>query len=622
MALASIETAVDEVIRATQGRIRLGLPLGLGKPNAFVNALYRRVAKDPALQMDIYTALSLSRPRGASALEQRFLAPFVDRVYGDYEELAYLVDLKAGRLPANITVSEFFFHPGSMLANAHAQHHYISSNYTHAARDLNARGVNVVAQMLACERAAPQPRYSLSCNPEVTLDLLPLLMERRAQGEPIVVVGQVQDDLPFMGNDALIDASLLDILIDDRAAQRTLYSVPNMPVTLQDHAIGLHASLLVRDGGTLQVGIGSLGDALAHQLLLRQGDNAAYRKLANALVLPATLHAPVLAEGGLGVFAEGLYGCSEMITEAMLALLQGGVIRRAVGPDGTLMHGGFFLGSRAFYQALRELPAAQRAAICMTRISEVNHLYGDELRKRTQRRHARFINTVFTATLLGAGVADQLEDGRVLSGVGGQYNFVSQAHELQGARSILLLRSWRERGQDVSSNIVWQYGHITIPRHLRDIVVTEYGIADLRGRNDSEVIAAMLSVADSRFQEALRQQAVAAGKLPADYRIPEAFCGNTPESLAARLGGHESACPEFPLGTDFDATEQQLLRALRWLKEKSHPRHFLELGRRVLAEGEAGSHAAHLRRMGLEDPRSLQERFYRSLVLAALQATA
>ena len=74
-----------------------------------------------------------------------------------------------------------------------------------------------------------------------------------------------------------------------------------------------------------------------------------------------------------------------------------------------------------------------------------------------------------------------LEDGRVVSGVGGQYNFVAQGHALHDARSILILRSWRESGGEVSSNIVWEYGHCTIPRHLRDIVITEYGIADLRG---------------------------------------------------------------------------------------------------------------------------------------------
>ena len=75
-------------------------------------------------------------------------------------------------------------------------------------------------------------------------------------------------------------------------------------------------------------------------------------------------------------------------------------------------------------------------------------------------------------TLLGAGVADQLEDGRVLSGVGGQYNLVAQAHELEGARSILMLRSWRESSGEVSSNIVWQYAHHHSQR--ADMVADKY----------------------------------------------------------------------------------------------------------------------------------------------------
>ena len=138
----------------------------------------------------------------------------------------------------------------------------------------------------------------------------------------------------------------------------------------------------------------------------------------------------------------------------------------------------------------------QRARFAMTVISFVNELYGDEQLKRGQRQDARFINTVFGMTLLGAGVADQLEDGRVLSGVGGQYNFVAQGHALEGGRSILLLRSWREAGGEAPSNIFWNYGHCTIPRHLRDIVGTEYGIADLTGQTASEGIARLPAVCD------------------------------------------------------------------------------------------------------------------------------
>lgn len=162
---------------------------------------------------------------------------------------------------------------------------------------------------------------------------------------------------------------------------------------------------------------------------------------------------------------------------------------------------------------------AKRQAFNMTRISYINELYGQEELKRLQRLDARFINSAIMVTLLGAGVADQLEDGRVLSGVGGQYNFVAQGHALEGARSILILRSWRESAGEVSSNIVWEYGHCTIPRHLRDIVITEYGIADLRGQTDAKVIEALLNITDSRFQHDLIEQAQKAGKLPKDFQL-------------------------------------------------------------------------------------------------------
>jgi hypothetical protein len=156
---------------------------------------------------------------------------------------------------------------------------------------------------------------------------------------------------------------------------------------------------------------------------------------------------------------------------------------------------------------------------------------------------------------------------------------------------------------------------------LRDIVVTEYGIADLRGKNDREVIEAMLSIADSRFQAGLIREAQAAGKLPADYQLPEHCRQNTPGRLQVLAVGHEGCFPEFPLGCDFDAVEQQLLAALRWLKAKAQPRYYLELGRRVVSEADAAGREPHLARMGLQQPANLRQRLARSLLLAALAAT-
>ena len=707
--ISSAEQAVDRVLERVGGDIRLGLPLGLGKPNRFVNALYRRACEDPHIRLTIYTALSLGRPQAGSDMERRFLAPFVERVFGDYEELAYLRDLRAGKVPDNIVISEFFFQPGAMLSVAHAQQHYISANYTHVARDLNQRGVNVVAQLVA---PASPGRVSLGCNPEITLDLVPLLQARREAGEVIVALGQLHPDLPCMINDAEVEDTLFDLLLDDPAAHTTLFSTPNMPVELQDHFVGLYASTLLRDGGLIQIGIGSLGDALVHHALARADHNPRYRDLVDAAG-GDRFAADIAQVGGLGEFEQGLYGCSEMVTSGLLALLERGVIRRRVYDDlvlqqlvndgvfstpfsaqtlsalqargvigrqlsepdvdwlrrqgilrgdihangetlrlgervvandlddpatrealashlgealsgGCLLHGGFFLGPQDFYQRLRDLPEAQRRAINLTRISFVNHLFGDEMLKRAQRQQARFFNTAFTMTLLGAGVADQIDSGQVLSGVGGQYNFVAQAHELEGARSILMLRSWRERGGEAASNIVWSYAHNTIPRHLRDMVVTEYGIADLRGRSDGEVIQALLNICDSRFQPDLLEQARRAGKIAADYRIPEPFRHNSPERLAAiRARFRDQDFPLFPLGSDFDEVEQTLLTALAWLKRRVSQKEYLQLARTAWAEDDdQGRFDAHLARMGLAHPEHLREHLTRRLLLAALASTA
>ena len=634
----SIERAVDDVLARLPSHIHLGLPLGLGKANRFVNALYQRIRQLPERRLTIYTALSLGRPPLGEGLQRQFLEPFIERVFGDYIELDYLADLHRNSLPDNIHVEQFFMQPGSLLNSPSAQQDYVSSNYSHAARDINANGLNLVAQLIARD---PQDanRLSLSCNPDITLDLLPMIAKRRAAGETILMLGHVHSDLPFMPGDAEMTADDFDLLIEEEE-RTTLFSTPNMPVSLQDHFIGLHASTLVRDGGTLQIGIGAMGDALVAALLARQADNAGYRALLDDLDI-SPWHNLIEAEGGIVPFAQGLYGCSEMFVHGLMVLVDAGIVRRKVYPDaerqalanagmldeslhtdGVCVHGGFILGPASFYQRLREVPHSKRSEFNMTAISFINELYGQEALKRLQRRYARFVNSAFTMTLLGAGVADQLQDGRVLSGVGGQYNFVAQGHALHDARSVIILRSWRESGGEVSSNIVWEYGHCTIPRHLRDIVITEYGIADLRGKTDRKVIEALLNITDSRFQTALIEQAQHIGKLPKDFCLDPRFANNSPERLHAIAARHPHLFPEYPLGSDFSAQEQDLLRALNWLKSKFKLTQIYELGKATLDAPAPHAFPEHLARMQLAKPTGLREELYQRLLLAGLQATA
>ena len=290
---------------------------------------------------------------------------------------------------------------------------------------------------------------------------------------------------------------------------------------------------------------------------------------------------------------------------------------------GILMHGGFFLGPMSFYDFLNAMSEEESKQIGMTTVDNVNHLYGNQELKALQRKDGRFVNTCLMVTLSGGVVSDGLEDGRVVSGVGGQYNFVSMAHALQDGRLIMMLRSHRIKDGEAMSNIVWNYGHTTIPRILRDIVVTEYGIANLRSKSDKEIIAALLNVTDSRFQAELLAKAKEAGKIPADYQIPERYRHNLPETLNARFKAWRDVglFPPFPFGNDFTAEELILGKALKGLKAKmSHKVGTMAGGIfNLIKGGEVPEKALpYLRRMQLDQPQTFKDKLVQSLLIAEL----
>jgi acyl-CoA hydrolase len=602
----------DAIIARVGKTIMLAMPLGLGKANHVANALFARAAADPSIRLRIFTALTLERPRAGSDLERRFLQPFADRVFAGYPDLAYATALHARKLPANIEVDEFFFQAGTRLGIAAAQQHYISANYTHALRYLVERGINVVAQLLAKRVRDGETRLSLSCNPDLTLDLL----ARRARGDcDFLFVGQVNSELPFMPGDAEIAAGECDLLLEGPATEFPLFALPREPVDLAEYAAGFNVARTIADGGTLQLGIGSLGDAVAQALILRHRRNPDFRAMV-ARLDPADSAPQRLRESA--PFELGLYGVSEMFVESFLDLRRAGILKREV--DGALLQAAFFIGSRAFYRALRNMPEAELAKLRMTAVSFVNELYGDEAAKRRARVKARFINNAMMATLLGAVVSDGLDNGQVVSGVGGQPNFVAQSFALADGRSIIMLRATRAAGRRTTSNIRWNYGHTTIPRHLRDIVVTEYGIADLRGRTDRDVIAAMLAVADSRFQDELLRRAKDAGKIEKGYELPAHCRDNTPERIARALAParEQGLLPAFPFWSDFTATEQRLLPALELLRAASLPRLAGLLARGLFSSAPSSEVRDCLTRMALDPPSGAMARVEAALLKGAL----
>jgi acyl-CoA hydrolase len=646
---------VEAAMRRVGSRIVLAIPLGMGKPNAFVNELYRRVARDPAIDLTIVTALSLNRPAGRTDLDKRLIGPMAERIWGDYPDLEYLKAAREKRLPANIRVREFYFQAGAWLNVASAQQEYMSSNYSHVVRDVIDMGVNMLAQSISVRGIGPREQFSLSGNPDLSLDLLDYFERQTVQGNPVVTVGSVNRQLPFMLGDAALKSVRFQMILDHERYEHDPYCIPNAPIGDVEHALGLNAACLVRDGGTLQVGIGELGEAIVYALQLRHQRNDMFRHVLGMTGISDRFSAQIEQIGGLGTLDRGLFANTEMFVDGFLELYRSGILSRRVYPHTTLqrllddgvitekpdvemlvalsragltligahdfsalercglfaagtthdgkytlispagkrleadlmdetlrghiaaeclsrrldgghvLHGGFILGPRAFYSALRNLPEADRVAFNMTSVRWTNELGGaDHDLKVAQRRHGRFINTTMMVTGLGAAVSDALDSGQVVSGVGGQFNFVSQAHALPNAHSILLVRSTRTSGGKVSSNIVWNYGHITVPRHMRDVVVTEYGIASLRGRSDRDCVAALLAVTDSRFQSDLLAEAKKAGKIEASYEVPDIYRHNLPEtiSVALRPLRKEGFFSKFPFGCDYTAEELVLQKAL------------------------------------------------------------
>ena len=702
---STLQAAVDAVLSDIPGDIVLGIPLAIGKPNPFVNALYQRIKALPERRLTIVTALSLEKPVGHSDLERHFLEPLVERVFADYPDLDYVKDLRGAGLPPNIAVREFFLKTGDYLHNAVAQQGYISTNYTFVARDMLLQGMNVIAQAVAEQGTGDAWQLSVSSNPDVVFELV----ERfAAEGVPLLKVGVVNRQMPFMPNGAAVAPGFFDIVVTDPAASHRLFGPPNGKVSTADYAIGLHASSLVADGGTLQIGIGSLGDAIAQALIVRERHGPEYRRILGSLCPDGLDNAQLPRQ--LGRFDRGLYGCSEMFVNGFLKLIEAGIVRREVFADAALQHllnsgalpdegvtpdtlrtllksgrigsplgggdlaflqrfgilqpgvvidegqlvlgtvrarndlndplafgtisehmlgarltggismtGGFFLGPNDFYERLRSMPPQDLARIDMTRIDFINQLYGqhagDSELKRAQRFKARFMNTTMKVTLLGAAASDALESGQVVSGVGGQYNFVAMAHALPDARSILMLRATHDNADGLHSSIVWNYGHVTIPRHLRDIVITEYGVADLRGQVDSEVVQRLIAIADSRFQPGLIHQAQAHGKLAADYVLPERYRHNLPAMLDDKLHPWSQAglLPAFPFGTDLTTDELHIVTALKRLKHATrHPVELVQMVVKSLLDGKEAPQA-YLQRLGLDDARNFKTMFIRKL---------
>jgi len=706
-----VKKSVNDVLDYMGNDISFAMTLALGKPILFINELYRRAKEDSTIKLNIVTALALERPKMKSELEKRFMGPLVDRIFGGTPEFTYMHDFRSGKLPKNVEIYEFFNKAGGYMQTPEAQRNHLNSNYTHVVRDAMDFGCNVFGQLISCREIEGKLKYSMGCNTDICIEAIKEMHKVRAKGGKVAIIGEVNTRLPFMYGDAVFDGDHYDMLLQGPEFNYPLFGPPKESVSLRDHAIGLHVSALVKDGGTLQVGIGALGDAIAAGLCMRQNENDVYNKVLQTTGIAERYGELINKIGGTATFDQGLYGSSEMFVDAFFQLYKCGVLKRKVYDSipvmkllnagkfmadkipadiielllevegihpqlrkkdfamltefgifkenltfregciidgnetisadftrsenlsavrkvlgttlkkGKIILGAFFIGPRTFYDALNSMSEEERKQFGMSGVEKVNQLYGNEELRTLQRKDGRFVNAGMMASVFGAITSDKLECGRVVSGIGGQYNFVSMAHALPDGRLIMMIRSTRNACGKVKSNIVYNYGHTSIPKHLRDIIVTEYGIADVRGKCDSRIIEELLKITDSRFQDDLIKEAKRHGKLAPDFQLAAEFRQNTPEKLEAWLkpfqkDGHFLP---FPFGTDFTAEEIVIGGSLKALAAKKKPTVIkgllAEMCRKVPEQARP-----YLQRMQLDKAKTGKERLMRKVVLSALRA--
>ena len=220
---------VEEALRRVGKRVVLALPLGIGKPNLIANEFFRRARADATLDLTIFTALSAcASPPGSSDLEKA-----LHRAAGG----AHLRQLPGARLPrrrcAAATCRRTCASSSSSSSRARCSTPRTRSRTTcrPTTRTSRAscwhRGVNVIAHVVAKRVVGGITEISLGSNPDVTVDLLPEVAKLRAAGQPVVMLGQVHREMPFMLGAANVGADTFDLLLDHSRYDYDLFAPPN-----------------------------------------------------------------------------------------------------------------------------------------------------------------------------------------------------------------------------------------------------------------------------------------------------------------------------------------------------------------------------------------------------------
>lgn len=274
-----------------------------------------------------------------------------------------------------------------------------------------------------------------------------------------LVIAQINQQMPRVHGDAYIPVSELDAYIE---IDEALPSTAPGPLNDVERAIGRHVSALVEDGACLQIGIGAVPDAVL---------------------------AALTGHRNLGVH-------TELWSDGTLALLRSGAVdnsRKTVHPGKTVS--GFIIGSKAVYDYIDDNPS-----VIQLGIDTVND---PSVISRNTRVTA--INSAVEIDLTGQVCADSIGH-RIISGVGGQMDFMRGASLSEGGKAIIALPSRTHSGVSrIASSLRPGAGVVTTRAHVH-FVVTEYGAVDLYGKTLNDRARSLIGIAHPQDREKLTRE--------------------------------------------------------------------------------------------------------------------
>jgi len=274
-----------------------------------------------------------------------------------------------------------------------------------------------------------------------------------------VVIAEVNERVPFTFGDAVLPAARIDCAVH---VARTPVEVPAAQVSETDQAIAKTVAAYIEDGAVVQVGIGAVPDAILRLLHDRRD---------------------------LGVH-------SGMIGDGLVDLVEAGVITNARKPiDPGVSITGALIGTRRLFEF-----ADRNSKIGMRRSS---YTHGEAVLSRLERLVT--INSGLEVDLTGQVNAEQ-SAAQYFGGTGGQVDFVRAGSRSAGGRSIIALPA-TAKGGTLSRVTAALSGPVTTARSEVDVIVTEFGAAELKGQTLAERTRRMVRIAHPSFREELDRAA-------------------------------------------------------------------------------------------------------------------